>query len=229
MTRYVPLFAARLLSLLLVIVGAGIGVASAFHAKNESAKTKGGAQAAVATLNLGVTVSINTNDVYLAGEVAGIAQLGLILVAVLDIFLLLLDARKRHAVPNAPHVRNPPFSSRTLVLQVLGLVGATIFAIATAAVTTDFVAHRSAKVTSTFANGTVVPAALVASLSSKLGISPTYKSHGYLIFLAAAPWIGVFFGLIATIITFSAWRRYRALRNSEPGVESGSTYGNGKY
>lgn len=32
---------------------------------------------------------------------------------------------------------------------------------------------------STFANGTTVPAALVAKLSGDLGISPIYKQHGY--------------------------------------------------
>ncbi|KAG8986558.1 hypothetical protein FRB94_002696 [Tulasnella sp. JGI-2019a] len=201
----------------MVIAGAIIGVAAAFHADHESNVTKANAKAAVAGLNLGTTVEINTNDVYTAGEVAGIAQLGLALVAAISI-LLLIDTKKRHA-PNVP------FSSRTLILQLLALIGANIFAIATAAVTTDFVSKRSAKVTSTFANGTVVPPALVAALSAQLGISPVYKDQNYLVFLAIAPWIGVLFGLIATIITFHAWRRYKTSRpEAEAAVETGSIY-----
>lgn len=49
----------------------------------------------------------------------------------------------------------------------------------TGAVTTNLVYMRQAKVVSTFANGTVVPSALVESLSKQLGISPVYKDHGY--------------------------------------------------
>ncbi|KAG8990272.1 hypothetical protein FRB94_013503 [Tulasnella sp. JGI-2019a] len=206
-----------------------MGVAAAFHANHESNVTKANAKAAVAGLNLGTTLEIDTNDVYTAGEVAGIAQLGLALVAAISILLLLIDTKKRHAVPNAPHVRKAPFSSRTLILQLLALIGANIFAIATAAVTTDFVSKRSAKVTSTFANGTVVPPTLIAALSAQLGISPVYKDQNYLVFLAIAPWIGVLFGLIATLITFHAWRRYKTSRSeaeteAEAAVETGSIY-----
>lgn len=144
-----------------------------------SGLTKGGAQAAVDKLNMGVTVNILTNDVYVAGEVEGVAQLGLAILSGIIIFLLALDSKKRYVVPNAPNVRVPPFSTRTLILQLLALCLATLATLGTAAATTNLVFTRSANVVSTFANGTTVPALLVAKLSAQLGISPVYKDQGY--------------------------------------------------
>jgi len=206
--QYVPLYTTRMVAYVLTLVFSAITVGAAFHAKHESGVTKGAAQEAVSNLTPGVKVVIDTTDVYTAGEVEGIAQLGTALLALGCIGLLIRDTRKRYAVPNAPHVLQSPWSSRTLILQVLCFVIAASFTFATAVVTTVFVASRQAKVTSILPNGTFMPESLVAAFATRVGISPVYKNQDYLVFLAVAPWGGFLFSFIALIVTFMAWRRH---------------------
>ncbi|KAG8895108.1 hypothetical protein FRB99_000765 [Tulasnella sp. 403] len=205
----VPLYATRIVSYLFAVVCSAVGIAAAFYARGESIKTKDSAQGATDKLNLGIQLNIDTSDVHTAGEVEGVGQLGLLLLSLGCIALLILDGRKRYAVANAPHVRSAPWSSKTLILQFLCFVLATIFTLATSITTTVIVATREATVTAKFPDGRVMPPSLIKTFQAKLGKSPVYKDVNYLIFLATAPWFGFLASFIATIVTFVAWRHYQ--------------------
>ncbi|KAG8984635.1 hypothetical protein FRB90_005193 [Tulasnella sp. 427] len=176
---YVPFYTSRMLAYMLSVTFGVITIASVFYAKHEAAVATGDAQAAVSKLTPGVTVTIDTSDVYMAGQIEGIAQLLLAVVSIASAALLYLDTSRRNAVTNAPHVL----------------------------VSTVFVATTQAKVTSVLPNGTKMPDELVALFAAKMGISPVYKTKSYLLFMAVTPWAGLICSCVATAITFMAWQR----------------------
>ncbi|KAG8980867.1 hypothetical protein FRB90_007431 [Tulasnella sp. 427] len=176
---YVPFYTSRMLAYVLSVTFGVITIASVSYAKHEAAVAKGDAQAAASKLTPGVTVTIDTSDVYMAGQIEGIAQLALAVVSIASAVLLYLDTSRRNAVTNAPHVLRTPWSTCTLAVQFACFAIVTMFILATSVVSTVFVATRQATVTSVLPNGSKMPDELVALFAAKMGISPVYKSKSY--------------------------------------------------
>ncbi|TDL16088.1 hypothetical protein BD410DRAFT_795718 [Rickenella mellea] len=143
----------------------------------------------------GVTVSINTNDIFQVGVVLTVACTLLAILASL-FFPLTFVPRKLFGIPTA----------RGLRIQAYLLAFTTLWVFASLIPFDIFARNRSAKVTATLGKLTL-PDSVVAQQEAMLGVSPVYWKQNYVRWQAIITWFAVLFGALASIVLFMASRR----------------------
>ncbi|KAJ7621407.1 hypothetical protein FB45DRAFT_140732 [Roridomyces roridus] len=147
------------------------------------------------------TVSINTNDVFRSGAVVTAGCATVIALCTLFIILLIFDRPSSLSASGRPSM-----ATRTLPLQYLSLGFFSLWIFSAQVPVTVFVAQRSPKIVASLA-GITIPASVVKTIESSLGVRTRYKDYHYLILVAVLPWFTFLFTLIAAVVSYLASTR----------------------
>ncbi|KDQ08098.1 hypothetical protein BOTBODRAFT_180122 [Botryobasidium botryosum FD-172 SS1] len=201
-----PLKPQRIVALFLAFALAVVGAAAGLNAIVKKHKTIAYLQSQVAPL--GIKLDINTNQITTPGAVLTAGLIILALVSFLDLALLLLPSH--HVIPS---------STRFLGLTTLLLAFSTVWIFASLVPVTVIAAHGQAKVAA-YVHGISLPDAVIKSTEGKLGFSRNYWTEYFIRLFVIAPWVSLVFGAIATLVSFIAWRRSKAIAAASSDTDS---------
>jgi len=200
MPSNVPRLALLFLSFAFGVISGAVGINSLVKAKQQKSYVKHNAPP-------GVSVNIDTQDLFSSGVVLTVGAGLLALVSAITLPLLLSSRRpaKHHRISAILHAFF------------------TVWIFATLIPVDVFSRHRSARVTASL-GGVPLPASIIAAEQRALGVSPVYWDQHYIRLLAIIPWFAVLFGALTAFSLFSAARTAPAA-NASSGVGMRTTEG----
>ncbi|KAI0049334.1 hypothetical protein FA95DRAFT_1489479 [Auriscalpium vulgare] len=200
MSDNAPLKAHRLVALALCwafgVVGGSVGLNGLIKGNQAKARIRKSVPA-------GVTVNIDTNNIYHAGVV--LTTLCTLISVLASVFFVatLLSGRR-------------PLATRTLPLQAGILAFCALWLLPTQIAYTVFFANDTSGVTA-FLGSLQLPPSIIQAAQEAEGVTPVYRKLYYLRLVAVLPWFTWLFTVIAAGVLFAAARR-----RQPPAVSVGS-------
>ncbi|KAI0067053.1 hypothetical protein BV25DRAFT_1768670, partial [Artomyces pyxidatus] len=195
MSSVVPLRLHRLLSLGLTwafgVIGGSVGLNGLIKGNQEKSKLRH-------SVPPGVTVHIDTNDIYQSGVI--VTTLCALIAVLATVFIHLTFFTRARASGRLP------LGARFLSLQSGILAFCSVWLFATLVAYDDIFSNRTSKV-SAFIGNVQLPPAIVQQTEQSFGQSPEYRHIDYLRLVAIIPWFTLLFSSIAAGVLFAASRR----------------------
>ncbi|KAJ3575021.1 hypothetical protein NP233_g1364 [Leucocoprinus birnbaumii] len=210
MANDVPFWLERIIALGMAWAWSIIAFGTAINAVVKSNHQKAEVRALAPT---GTQVDINDNDIFSAGAV--ITAVCIVIFVLTSLYLAILLIR-------------PTSFTRPRLIAIQGGVLAFFAAFLFAALVpyTHFFRTRSAGITASI-RGLSIPQSVVDSLINSIGrqngLSPEYKTQGYLRLVAILPWITLLFTIIASATLYIAASRTKQLHHAQPISDSQPT------